>query len=83
MKRKSLILALSTLAASILRPVTALASDLPAKSTDSPESIFSIIWNTLVSIIKNNWLFILLFLILLIFYLRHKHYEDPRNQDDK
>ena len=62
--------------------IPALASgDLPLSET-APKSVISIISDTLLLMLKENWAFILIFVIILIIYLKRRHNEDPRNRDD-
>ena len=81
MKRKLTVI--SSAAFSLLFPIISLASEEAAEIKESPKSVIDILSDTLLAILKNNWAFILIFIVLLFIYIKRKHNEDPRNRDDE
>ena len=81
MKRKLTVI--SSAVFSLLFPIISLASEEAAEIKESPKSVIDILSDTLLAILKNNWAFILIFIVLLFSYIKRKHNEDPRNRDDE
>lgn len=81
MKRKLTVI--SSAVFSLLFPIISLASEEAAEIKESPKSVTDILSDTLLAILKNNWAFILIFIVLLFIYIKRKHNEDPRNRDDE
>ena len=81
MKRKLTVI--SSAVFSLLFPIISLASKEAAEIKESPKSVIDILSDTLLAILKNNWAFILIFIVLLFIYIKRKHNEDPRNRDDE
>lgn len=81
MKRKLTVI--SSAVFSLLFPIISLASEEAAEIKESPKSVIDILSDTLLAILKNNWAFILIFIVLLAIYIKRKHNEDPRNRDDE
>ena len=81
MKRKLTVI--SSAVFSLLFPIISLASEEAAEIKESPKSVIDILSDTLLAILKNNWAFILIFIVLLFIYIKRKHNEDPRNRDDE
>lgn len=81
MKRKLTVI--SSAVFSILFPIISLASEEAAEIKEAPKSVTDILSDTLLAILKNNWAFILIFIVLLFIYIKRKHNEDPRNRDDE
>lgn len=81
MKRKLTVI--SSAAFSLLFPIISLAGEEAAEIKEAPKSVTDILSDTLLAILKNNWAFILIFIVLLFIYIKRKHNEDPRNRDDE